>query len=99
MSGAASTRAVWYVSFSLGLIVWGPALLFATGLGLAHLTGCRVDESRSHPCPVAGFDLGGLLYTLLMMGWLLIPLLPFMALTLLLGAGTGLLALYRRWRR
>ncbi len=99
MSGAALDARGLVRLLLAGIDRLGAALLFATGLGLAHLTGCRVDESRSHPCPVAGFDLGGLLYTLLMMGWLLIPLLPFMALTLLLGAGTGLLALYRRWRR
>lgn len=82
----------------LALIVWGPGLLFATGLALAHLTGCRVDEAGIYPCPVVGHDIGDLLFTLLMMGWLLIPLLPFMALALVLILGLGLRALYRAWR-
>lgn len=77
-------------------IVWTPALMLALGLGLAFLTGCRVDEGSRHPCVVCGFDLGGLLYTLTMMGWLMIPMLPFMALSILFGVGAGLWALVRR---
>ncbi len=67
------------------LLVWTPALLCALGLGLARLTGCRVDEAGKYPCPIAGFDLGGLLHALTMMGWFVIPMLPFMLLTLLYG--------------
>ncbi len=98
MSAAGTARAGRRVFLVLALLVWVPALLFAAGLGLAHLTGCRVDEANTYPCPLAGFDVGGLLYALLMMGWLLIPLLPFMALTLLLVLGLGLAALVRAWR-
>jgi len=78
-------------------IVWTPALLLALGLGLAFLTGCRVDEGSRHPCPICGLDLGGLLYTLTMMGWLMIPMLPFMALSILFGVGAGFWALVRGW--
>ncbi|TFZ57492.1 hypothetical protein E4V01_14400 [Methylorubrum sp. Q1] len=78
-------------------LVWTPALLFALGFGLAHLTGCRVDEGSAHPCLVAGIDIGGLLYTLLMMGWLVILALPFMLLTGLIWLGIGLRALASTW--
>jgi hypothetical protein len=98
MSAAGTARAGRRALLVMALLAWVPALLFAAGFGLAHLTGCRVDEARTYPCPVAGHDIGGLLYGLLMMGWLLIPLLPFMALTLLLVLGLGLAALYRAWR-
>ncbi|AMB43836.1 hypothetical protein [Methylobacterium sp. AMS5] len=78
-------------------LVWTPALLFALGFGLARLTGCRVDEGSAHPCLVAGIDIGGLLYTLLMMGWLVILALPFMLLTGLIWLGIGLRALASTW--
>ncbi|GAB6841015.1 hypothetical protein HNR00_004505 [Methylorubrum rhodinum] len=81
----------------LTAIVWTPALLLALGLGLAFLTGCHVDEGSRHPCVICGLDLGGLLYTLTMMGWLMIPMLPFMVLTLLVGLGSGMWALVRGW--
>lgn len=81
----------------LTLIVWTPALLLALGLGLAFVTGCPVDEGSRHPCVVCGFDIGGLLHTLTMMGWLMIPLLPFMALTILVGLWSGIRALVVAW--
>jgi hypothetical protein len=79
------------------LLVGTPALLFGLGFVLAHLTGCRVDEASAHPCLVAGIDIGGLLYTLLVMGWLVILLLPFMLLTLVIWLGIGLRAVIGAW--
>lgn len=80
-------------------IVWTPFLLLVLAMLLARLTGCEVNEARAHPCRVAGIDLGGMLYGMMMMGWLLIPLMPFMVLTLLGGAVAGVAALVRLWRR
>ncbi|WP_298959670.1 hypothetical protein [uncultured Methylobacterium sp.] len=82
----------------LVLVVWAPALMLALGLALAHLTGCRVDEAGRSPCVVAGLDIGGLLHTLTVMGWLVIPMLPFMLISLLLGLGAGAVALLDLWR-
>ncbi|HEV2543827.1 MAG TPA: hypothetical protein VGU70_13805 [Methylobacterium sp.] len=79
------------------VLVWTPALLFALGFALAHLTGCRVDEGSAHPCLVAGIDIGRLLYTLMMMGWFVILMLPFMLLTLVIWLGIGLRALVGAW--
>ncbi|MEN3235473.1 MULTISPECIES: hypothetical protein [Methylobacterium] len=80
------------------VIVWTPFLLLVLAMLLARLTGCEVNEARAHPCRVVGIDLGGTLYAM-MMGWLLIPLMPFMVLTLLGGAIAGVAALVRPWRR
>lgn len=80
------------------LIVWTPFLLLVLSLVVARLTGCTVNEARAQPCRIAGLDIGGLLYTLMMMGWLVIPLLPFMALTLIGAVAAGVLALFGiRW--
>ncbi|WP_232629917.1 hypothetical protein [Methylobacterium sp. Leaf118] len=81
----------------LTVIVWTPALLLGLGLALARLTGCPVDEGSRHPCRICGLDIGGLLYTLTMMGWLMIPMLPFMLLTAGLAVGTGIWALVQGW--
>ncbi len=78
-------------------IVWTPFLLLVLSLAVARLTGCEVNEARAHPCRVAGIEIGGLLYTMMVMGWLVIPLLPFMALTLVGGAVAGVSALVRAW--
>lgn len=86
------------LGLAVTLIVWTPALLLGLGIGLAVLTGCHVDESRRHPCVICGLDLGGLLYTLHVMGWLMIPMLPFMGITILVGLWMGLSALAgARW--
>lgn len=81
--------------FVVTLIVWTPALLLALGLALTFLTGCHVDEGSRHPCVICGLDIGGLLYALTMMGWLMIPLLPFMLLTALLVVGGQVWSLVR----
>ncbi len=81
------------------VIVWTPFLLLVLAMLLARLTGSEVNEARAHPCRVVGIDLGGTLYAMMMMGWLLIPLMPFMVLTLLGGAIAGVAALVRLWRR
>ncbi|MEE7447964.1 hypothetical protein MRF4_09095 [Methylobacterium radiotolerans] len=87
------------VTLILLLITWLPALPFAVGIALTSLTGCTVNEAGTRPCPVDGHDIGDLLYALTMTGWLLIPLLPFMALTLLLTVLQGLLMVVEAWRR
>ncbi|WP_287091388.1 hypothetical protein [Methylobacterium sp.] len=83
----------------LMVVAWLPALPFAAGAALTSLTGCQVNEANTYPCPVAGHDIGELLYGLMMTGWVLIAFLPFMALTLLLAAVQGLLMLVGAWRR
>ncbi|MET7241837.1 hypothetical protein ABZT49_00555 [Methylobacterium sp. EM32] len=80
----------------LGLaIVWTPFLLLLLSLAIARLTGCEVNEGRANPCRIAGLDIGGALYAMMVMGWLVLPLLPFMALSLVGGAVAGIVALVR----
>jgi len=47
----------------------------ACGL-IANAYGCRVDEGSVHPCVIGGKDYGQLLYTLGVMGWLMLVTLP-----------------------
>ena len=43
---------------------------------VANAHGCRVDEGSVHPCMIGGKDYGQLLYTLGVMGWLMIATIP-----------------------
>jgi hypothetical protein len=43
---------------------------------IADANGCRVDEGSVHPCLVGGTDLGELLYTLGVLGWLMLLSIP-----------------------
>jgi hypothetical protein len=47
----------------------------ACGL-IANANGCRVDEGSVHSCVINGKDYGQLLYTLGVMGWLMLVTLP-----------------------
>jgi hypothetical protein len=43
---------------------------------IANAHGCKVDEGSVHPCIVNGHDYGHLLYTLGVMGWLMLLTIP-----------------------
>jgi hypothetical protein len=55
----------------------------ACGL-IPNAHGCRVDEGSVHPCMINGKDYGQLLYTLGVMGWLMLVTLPAGALAFVL---------------
>jgi len=65
---------------------------------IANAFGCKVDEGSVHPCMINGKDYGHLLYTLGVMGWLMLATLPLGALAFLVWL--IVLCLHRaRWRR
>jgi hypothetical protein len=43
---------------------------------IANAHGCKVDEGSVHPCIVNGQDYGQLLYTLGVLGWLMLVTIP-----------------------
>ena len=43
---------------------------------IANAHGCRVDEGSVHPCIINGQDYGQLLYTLGVLGWLMLVTIP-----------------------
>jgi hypothetical protein len=43
---------------------------------IANTHGCKVDEGSVHPCIIGGHDYGQLLYTLGVLGWLMLVTLP-----------------------
>jgi len=65
---------------------------------IANAAGCKVDEGSVHPCIINGKDYGHLLYTLGVMGWLMLATLPLGALAFMIWL--IVLVLHRaRWRK
>lgn len=65
---------------------------------VANTFGCKVDEGSVHPCLIGGKDYGQLLYTLGVLGWLMLVTLPIGLLALLVWSAI-LLIHYRTWRK
>ena len=61
----------------LTIAVWLPTLAVLATVATVAATGCQVDEATSHPCMVAGQDIGEVLYGGLVMVFLAGPTLPF----------------------
>ena len=62
----------WIVLVLIGLVALAPVgSVVACGL-IANAHGCRVDEGSVHSCVINGKDYGQLLYTLGVMGWLML---------------------------
>lgn len=72
------------------LLAWLPLLSLVTGGEIASLAGCQLDEGSVHPCLIAGLDLGSVLNTMTVAGWLLLVTGPVMLVTTLAWAGLGL---------
>ena len=43
---------------------------------VANANGCSLDEGSPHPCVIAGHDYGQTLYTMGVLGWLMLLTLP-----------------------
>ena len=66
----------WIVLVLIVLVAFAPVgSVVACGL-IANAHGCRVDEGSVHPCMINGKDYGQLLYTLGVLGWLMLATIP-----------------------
>jgi hypothetical protein len=66
----------WIVLALIVLVALAPmGSVVACGL-IANANGCKVDEGSVHPCIINGQDYGHLVYTLGVLGWLLLVTLP-----------------------
>lgn len=89
----------WLMRAGLALSVVGfaPLLGLLLGLATAAAAGCTVAEASIAPCPVAGMDLGPILYGLITGGWLMLMTAPAgLAGVGLIVAAVGLRASARR---
>jgi len=68
--------AYWIVLVFIVLFAFAPVgSVVACGL-IANANGCKVDEGFVHPCIINGQDYGHLLYTLGVLGWLMLVTFP-----------------------
>ena len=74
----------WIVLFLILAVTLAPVGSVVVCSWIANSHGCRVDEGSVHPCVIGGKDYGQLLYTLGVLGWLMLVTLPGGALALLI---------------
>jgi hypothetical protein len=68
--------------------------------GVASALGCTLNEGDIHPCPLFGFDLGGLLYDFFVSGWFGLLTIPIgLCLLILWGAVAIIVAITHRRAR
>ena len=85
------------MSFQILIFTLAPIGSVAVAGWLATTHGCKVDEGSVHPCMINGADRGPLLYTMGVMGWLMLITLPAGGLAIL--AWIAILIAHRmRWR-
>jgi len=66
----------WIVLVFIGLFAFAPIGSVMTCALIANSHGCKVDEGSVHPCMIGGKDYGQLLYTLGVLGWLMLVTIP-----------------------
>jgi hypothetical protein len=90
--------AYWIVLALIVLFAFAPIGSVITCGWIANTHGCKVDEGSVYPCIINGKDYGQLLYTLGVLGWLMLVTLPVGALAFAIWL--IVLILHRtRWRR
>jgi TRAP-type C4-dicarboxylate transport system permease small subunit len=71
-----STRKNIFIYGLILLYAFAPLLSVLVCGMIASLAGCNVSEAGASPCPILGFDMGGVLVTMLVCGWLMFWTLP-----------------------
>lgn len=66
------------------LVALSPVLSVIVAGGIANFGGCVLNEGNVHPCVIGGVDLGETIYTMFVLGWLMLVTLPMGALALLI---------------
>jgi hypothetical protein len=66
----------WIVLALIVLFALAPIGSVVTCAWIANAHGCQVDEGSVHPCIINGQDYGQLLYTLGVLGWLMLVSIP-----------------------
>jgi hypothetical protein len=88
----------WIVLAIIVLVALAPLGSVVACGWIANAHGCKVDEGSVHPCMINGKDYGQLLYTLGVLGWLMLLTLPVGALAVMIWL--IVLILHRAsWRR
>ncbi len=62
-----------------------PILSVLAASGLSTIGGCELNEGDVNACSVLGIEMGGLLYTMFVMGWFALVTLPYGGLVAVIG--------------
>lgn len=82
------------------LFTFAPVISVAYASSVAEANNCDLDEGSIHPCIVNGKDIGSDLYSLAMMGWLMIATIPLgLGALLIYILGVVLFYIVRRYLR
>ncbi|EKF19003.1 hypothetical protein [Nitratireductor pacificus] len=81
MTGAAGSRRRVVILFAVAfvaivLLASLPIISVLIATLIAGSTDCTLNEGNIHPCVVAGVDLGGMLNTMFVLGWLMLMTIP-----------------------
>jgi hypothetical protein len=82
----------------IALVAFAPIFSVVACGWVANTHGCKVDEGSVHPCIINGHDYGHTLYTLGVLGWLMLVTLPAGALAIVVWI-VVLVAHRARWRK
>jgi hypothetical protein len=82
----------------IALIALAPIFSVVACSWIANAYGCKVDEGSIHPCIINGQDYGHMLYTMGVLGWLMLVSLPAGALATVVWI-VVLVAHRSRWRK
>ena len=66
----------WIVLALIALLALTPVGSVIASSVIANTHGCTLDEGSVHPCIINGKDYGELLYTLAVLGWLMLVTIP-----------------------
>jgi hypothetical protein len=66
----------WIILVFIVLVALAPVGSVVACSVIANAHGCQVDEGSVHPCVINGKDYGQILYTLGVLGWLMLVTLP-----------------------
>jgi hypothetical protein len=69
-------RLIWIAYSGLLLFTIAPILSAFLASLIAAIFGATLNEGDAHPCLVGGYDLGPLLYSMLVYGWLMLMTVP-----------------------
>lgn len=76
-----------------------PMLSAMTAELIAKANGCTLHEGNSHPCHVFGADIGMLLYTMFVLGWMMLLTIPYGLIALVCWLVALIVHLVLRWVR
>jgi hypothetical protein len=79
----------------LTVVGFAPFVCLLIGLALASATGCQMSEGGMEHCVLWGHDFGRLIYTLTMMGWVMLLTSPLMLISVIGWIVIGVTALRR----